>query len=66
MVLGVGWGQLVCSLVLLPYTKKYKYFDDLNEGGFDYCFDFMKSVGYKFARYVPSEKNPQDIIYVKK
>ena len=30
------------------------FFDDLNEGGFDHCFDFMKSVGSNYIEaYLP-------------
>jgi len=43
------------------------FFDDLNEGGFDSCFEFMKSVGDHFSEaYLPIVIKRKDIPYGKK
>ena len=43
------------------------FFDDLNEGGFDRCFDFMKSVGDHFSEaYLPIVIKRKDTPYGKK
>ena len=43
------------------------FFDDLNEGGFDRCFEFMKSVGDHFSEaYLPIVIKRKDIPYGKK
>jgi len=43
------------------------FFDDLNEGGFDRCFEFMKSVGDHFTEaYLPIVIKRKDISYGKK
>jgi coproporphyrinogen III oxidase len=43
------------------------FFDDLNEGGFDSCFEFMKSVGDHFSEaYLPIVIKRKDTPYGKK
>jgi len=43
------------------------FFDDLNEGGFDRCFEFMKSVGDHFSEaYLPIVIKRKDTPYGKK
>jgi len=43
------------------------FFDDLNEGGFDRCFEFMKSVGNHFTdAYLPIVIKRKDILMEKK
>ena len=43
------------------------FFDDLNEGGFDRCFEFMKSVGDHFTEaYLPIVIKRKDTSYGKK
>jgi len=43
------------------------FFDDLNEGGFDRCFEFMKSVGNHFAEaYLPIVIKRKDTPYGEK
>jgi len=43
------------------------FFDDLNEGGFDSCFEFMKSVGEHFSEaYLPIVIKRKDTPYGKK
>ena len=43
------------------------FFDDLNEGGFDRCFEFMKSVGDHFTEaYLPIVVKRKDTSYGKK
>ena len=43
------------------------FFDDLNEGGFDRCFEFMKSVGDHFSEaYLPIVSKRKDTPYGKK
>ena len=43
------------------------FFDDLNEGGFDRCFDFIKSVGDHFSEaYLPIVIKRKDTPYGKK
>jgi coproporphyrinogen III oxidase len=43
------------------------FFDDLNKGGFDSCFEFMKSVGDHFSEaYLPIVIKRKDIPYGKK
>jgi len=43
------------------------FFDDLNEGGFDRCFEFMKSVGDHFTEaYLPIVARRKDTSYGKK
>jgi len=43
------------------------FFDDLNEGGFDRCFEFMKSVGDHFSEaYLPIVIKRKDIPYGEK
>jgi len=43
------------------------FFDDLNEGGFDRCFEFMKSVGDHFTEaYLPIVIKRKDTPYGKK
>ncbi len=43
------------------------FFDDLNEGGFDRCFEFMKSVGNHFTdAYLPIVIKRKDTPYGKK
>jgi coproporphyrinogen III oxidase len=43
------------------------FFDDLNEGGFDSCFEFMKSVGDHFSEaYLPIVTKRKDTPYGKK
>ena len=43
------------------------FFDDLNEGGFDSCFEFMKSVGNHFSEaYLPIVIKRKDIPYGEK
>ena len=43
------------------------FFDDLNEGGFDRCFEFMKSVGDHFSEaYLPIVIKRKDTPYDKK
>ena len=43
------------------------FFDDLNEGGFDKCFEFMKSVGDHFTEaYLPIVINRKDTPYGEK
>ena len=43
------------------------FFDDLNEGGFDRCFEFMKSVGNHFSEaYLPIVIKRKDNPYGKK
>jgi len=38
------------------------FFDDLNEGGFDHCFDFMRSVGNSYlAAYLPIVERRRDM-----
>lgn len=40
------------------------FFDDLNEWGFDKCFEFMQSIGNHFVNaYVPIVKKRKDISY---
>ncbi len=40
------------------------FFDDLNEGGFEQCFNFMKSVGDSYTQaYLPIVKRRKDIAY---
>ena len=43
------------------------FFDDLNEGGFNSCFEFMKSVGDHFSEaYLPIVIKRKDTLYGKK
>ena len=43
------------------------FFDDLNEGGFDSCFDFMKSIGNHFVEaYKPIVLKRQETPYTEK
>jgi coproporphyrinogen III oxidase len=43
------------------------FFDDLNEGGFEKCFDFMKSVGSHFTEaYIPIAKKRMDTSFSEK
>ena len=43
------------------------FFDDLNEGGFDSCFEFMKSIGNHFVEaYKPSVLKRQETPYNEK
>jgi len=43
------------------------FFDDLNEGGFDRCFEFMKSVGDHFTEaYLPIVRKRKDTPYGEK
>jgi len=43
------------------------FFDDLNEGGFDRCFEFMKSVGNHFTEaYLPIVIKRKDTLYGEK
>ena len=43
------------------------FFDDLNEGGFESCFEFMKSIGNHFSKaYMPIIKKRQAIPFTKK
>ena len=43
------------------------FFDDLNEGGFESCFEFMKSIGNHFSKaYMPIIKKRQSIPFTKK
>ena len=43
------------------------FFDDLNEGGFDRCFEFMKSVGDHFTEaYLPIVIKRKDTLYGEK
>ena len=43
------------------------FFDDLNEGGFDSCFEFMKSIGNHFVEaYKPIVLKRQEIPYTEK
>ena len=40
------------------------FFDDLNEGGFDHCFSFMKSVGDHYIKsYLPIIQKRKDTAY---
>ena len=40
------------------------FFDDLNEGGFDHCFDFTKSVGDHYLKaYLPVVQNRKNDAY---
>jgi coproporphyrinogen III oxidase len=40
------------------------FFDDLNEGGFEQCFNFMKSVGDSYAQaYLPIVKRRKDVAF---
>jgi coproporphyrinogen III oxidase len=40
------------------------FFDDLNEGGFEQCFNFMKSVGDSYTQaYLPIVNRRKDIAY---
>lgn len=40
------------------------FFDDLNEGGFEQCFNFMKSVGDSYTQaYLPIVKRRKEIAY---
>jgi len=40
------------------------FFDDLNEGGFDQCFHFMKSVGDSYTQaYLPIVKRRKDLVF---
>lgn len=40
------------------------FFDDLNEGGFEHCFNFMKSVGDSYTQaYVPIVQRRKDTPY---
>ena len=43
------------------------FFDDLNEGGFESCFEFMQSIGNHFSKaYMPIIKKRQSIPFTKK
>ena len=43
------------------------FFDDLNEGGFESCFEFMQSIGNHFSKaYMPIIKKRQAIPFTKK
>ena len=43
------------------------FFDDLNKGGFDQCFEFMKSVGDHFSKaYLPIVKKRMNTSYTDK
>lgn len=43
------------------------FFDDLNKGGFDQCFEFMKSVGNHFSKaYLPIVKKRMNTSYTDK
>ena len=43
------------------------FFDDLNEGGFESCFEFMKSIGNHFTKaYMPIVKKRQGTPFTKK
>ena len=43
------------------------FFDDLNEGGFESCFEFMNSIGNHFSKaYMPIIKKRQAIPFTKK
>jgi coproporphyrinogen III oxidase len=43
------------------------FFDDLNEGGFEKCFDFMKSVGSHFTEaYIPIAKKRMNTSFSEK
>ena len=43
------------------------FFDDLNEGGFESCFEFMNSIGNHFSKaYMPIIKKRQSIPFTKK
>ena len=43
------------------------FFDDLNEGGFESCFEFMKSIGNHFSKaYMPIVKKRQGTPFTKK
>ena len=43
------------------------FFDDLNEGGFESCFEFMQSIGNHFSKaYMPIIKKRQEIPFTKK
>lgn len=40
------------------------FFDDLNEGGFEHCFNFLKSVGDSYTKaYVPIVERRKDTPY---
>lgn len=40
------------------------FFDDLNEGGFEHCFNFMKSVGDSYTQaYVPIVQRRKDSVF---
>ena len=62
----------LCEILLLKHRNETRgvggiFYDDLHEGNFDQCFDFMRAVGDGFLRaYMPIVERRKDIPFAER